>query len=243
MTSPRRGDRPRARAEPAVQGRDHRGPAGVGGPDRQLLPPRRVRGPLPRRPSRLDEGARRLQAPQHRRRLLARRRDPPDAPAHLRHRLGHAGGARPAPVARGGGEEAGSPQARPRARPLHLPSRVAGRAVPPSARHGPLAVARGLVAPGPPRGRLQRGAHPEPRPQGAVGDLGPLEQLPGQHVRPGRLRPRLRAEADELPGGDPHLPHAVALVPRAPDALQRLLGPLSARSAPACWPGCSASGS
>ena len=33
----------------------------------------------------------------------------------------------------------------------------------------------------------------------------PLGQLPGQHVRPGRLRPCLRAEADELPGGDPHL--------------------------------------
>ena len=112
-----------------------------------------------------------VQAAQHRRRVLARRRDAPDAPAHLRHRLGDAGGARPAPVARRGGEEARPPQARPRARPLHLPSRVAGRAVPPPARHGPLAVARGLVAPGPPRGRLPRGPHAEPRAQGAVGDL------------------------------------------------------------------------
>ena len=73
---------------------------------------------------------------------------------------------------------------------------------------------------------FQRGANPEPRPQGAVGDVGPLEQLPGQHVRPGRPRPRLRAEADELPGGDPHLPHQGAVVSRPADALQRLLGPV-----------------
>ena len=100
---------------------------------------------------------------------------PPDAAAHLRHGRG-----RPRRTStsylwrRGGGQEAGSPQARPRARPVHLPSRVAGRAVLASARHGPLAGARGLVAPGPARGRLRRGAHPEPGPQGAVGDLGPL---------------------------------------------------------------------
>ena len=42
---------------------------------------------------------------------------------------------------------------------------------------------------GPPRRRVPRGAHAEPRPQGAVGDLRPLGQLPGQHVRPRRLRP------------------------------------------------------
>ena len=47
-------------------------------------------------------------------------------------------------------EEAGPSQARPRARPVHLPSRVAGRPLPPPARHGALARARGLVAPGTP---------------------------------------------------------------------------------------------
>ena len=111
------------------------------------------------------------------------------------------------------------------------------------ARHGALARARGLVAPGPSRGRLRRGPHAEPGAQGAVGDERPLGQLPGQHVRPRRPRPRLRAEADELPGGDPHLQDPRALVPRAADALRRLLASSSARSAPASWPACSACGS
>ena len=54
----RRGDRPRSRAESAVQGRDHRGPARVRGADGQLLPPRLVRGPLPRRaPRRRPDGS------------------------------------------------------------------------------------------------------------------------------------------------------------------------------------------
>ena len=79
------------REGPAVQGRDRQRPARVRRADRQLLPARLVRGPVPRRAPRLDEGARRLQAPQHRRRLLARRRDAADAPAHLRHRVGHPG--------------------------------------------------------------------------------------------------------------------------------------------------------
>ena len=54
------------------------------------------------------------------RRLLARGREEPDAAADLRDRLAHPGGARQAPLAARGGEEARSPQARARARPVRL---------------------------------------------------------------------------------------------------------------------------
>ena len=53
-----------------------------------------------------------VQAARRRRRVLARRREAADAPAHLRHGLGDAGGARPVPVAARGGEEARPPPAR-----------------------------------------------------------------------------------------------------------------------------------
>ncbi len=100
---------------------------------------------------------------------------PTDAPAHLRDGLGHPGGAGSPPVAPRGGEEARPPQARTRARPLHLPPRIAGRAVPRMPRG--MALWRALedwsreVRT---RRRFQRGEDSEPRPQGAVGDLGPL---------------------------------------------------------------------
>ena len=60
-----------------------------------------------------------------RRRVLARRREAPDAPAHLRHGLGDPGGARPVPVAARGGEEARPPPAGRPARPVQLPRRLA----------------------------------------------------------------------------------------------------------------------
>jgi hypothetical protein len=129
-------------------------------------------------------------------------------------------------VAARGGPEARPPQARPRARPVHLPSRVAGGSLPPSARHGHLARPRGVVAGGAARGRLLGGSHAVPGPQGAVGDVGPLGQLPGQHVRARRLRPRVGPEADELPRGDPHLQDEGALLSRAADSLRGLLGPV-----------------
>ena len=49
--------------------------------------------------------------------------DAADAPAHLRHGLGHPGGARPLPVAAGGGQQARPPPPRRRARPVQLPRR------------------------------------------------------------------------------------------------------------------------
>ena len=70
-----------------------------------------------------------VQAAELGRRLLAGRRAPPDAAAHLRHGLGDAGGPGPLPVAAGRGQEARPPQARARPGPVHLPPRVAGRSV------------------------------------------------------------------------------------------------------------------
>ena len=84
---------------------------------------RRVRRPLPRPARAVDQAARRVQAHQGRRRVLAGRREAPDAAAHLRHRVGVEGRARGAPAPPRGGREARPPQARRRARPLLVPRR------------------------------------------------------------------------------------------------------------------------
>ena len=83
----------------------------------------RLPRPLPRAPRGLHGRDQGLQAPLVLRRLLARGREEPDAPAHLRDGLAHPGGPGQASLAAGGGEEARPPQARPRARPLRLPRR------------------------------------------------------------------------------------------------------------------------
>ena len=64
------------------------------GPDRLALHQRAVHRPLPRAARALDQAHPRVQAAQRGRRLLARRREPPDAHARLRHRLPLQGGAR-----------------------------------------------------------------------------------------------------------------------------------------------------
>ena len=95
---------------------------GRGGRRGQRLPQlARVRRPVPR-PARAVHGAPRpLQAAEGRRRVLAGRREAPDAPAHLRHGVGERGRARRAPPPPGGGREARPPQAGRRARPAELP--------------------------------------------------------------------------------------------------------------------------
>ena len=69
-------------------------------------------------------------------RLLAGRREGPDAPAHLRHRVGVEGRARRAPPPARGGRAARPPQARRRARPVLVPrgDRLGPRGVPPEGR-------------------------------------------------------------------------------------------------------------
>ena len=100
-----RDDGARALRRPAVQARDHRTgrprrPGEVGeGPVISLYKQpasrrRRVRRPVPR-PARAEhEAARRVQAHEGRRRVLARATRSADAAAHLRHRVGVEGGAR-----------------------------------------------------------------------------------------------------------------------------------------------------
>ena len=103
---------------------------------------RRLRGPA--RPA--HRPPRRGEADERRRRVLARRRAQPDAPAHLRHGVPDAEGARRAPQAARGGQGARPPQARQGARALHVPRVRAGDAVLPAARRGRLQPARRLHA-------------------------------------------------------------------------------------------------
>ena len=82
--------------ERAVQGR-----AGAGhsrGRAHHAALARRVRRPLPRRPRQVDRRDQGVQAALGRRRLLARRREEQDAPAHLRHRVRRQEGARRVPA-------------------------------------------------------------------------------------------------------------------------------------------------
>ena len=88
-----------------AEGRDHPRPAGGRCHGDLVLPPRDVHRPVPRTARRLDREAGAVQAPEHRRRLLARGRDATDAPADLRHGVGDPGRPRPAPVAPGGGKK------------------------------------------------------------------------------------------------------------------------------------------
>ncbi len=104
--------------------------AGEPMPRHDLLRPRAVQRPVQGPARRVHGPDRAVQAARGRGRLLARRREAADAPAHLRHGLGDPGGAGPVPVAARGGQEARPPQAGRAARPVQLPRRVAR--VPPS---------------------------------------------------------------------------------------------------------------
>ena len=108
-----------------------------------------VRRPVPRSARARHRPARALQAHARRGRLLARRREAAAAPAHLRHRVGVAEGARRAPPPPRGGGEARPPQARRRARPVLLPRRDRSRpgGLAPEGRHGAQADGGLLAAP------------------------------------------------------------------------------------------------
>ena len=92
----------------------------------------------PARP--VDGAARALQADAGGRRLLARRREPPPAPAHLRHGLGVGEGPGRAPAPPRGGRATRPPQARRRARPVLVSPTRSDRGSPSSTpRAGPSA--------------------------------------------------------------------------------------------------------
>ena len=117
-------------------------------------------------------------------RVLARRREAPDAPAHLRHRVGVEGGARRAPAPARGGREARPPQARRRARPVLVPrgDRLRPRGLPPEGRHASAGVMEDYSRAAP-RGRRLRvrqlAAHHEVEP---VRDLGSPRLVRRRHV-------------------------------------------------------------
>ena len=123
----RAGARALPRRGPGLQGRAHRGPGPRRGRrDRLALHQRPLHRPVPRAARAEHQAHRRVQAAVGRRRLLARRRQPPDAHAHLRDRLLQAGRARRVPRAARAGARPRPPQARPRARPVHLLAGLTG---------------------------------------------------------------------------------------------------------------------
>ena len=117
------------RRGPGLQGRADRGPDEGRRGDRLALPQRAVHRPLPRPARAHDQDGQGVQARVDRGRLLARRREPPDAHADLRHGVPVEGGARGAPRAARAGARPRPPQARQGARPLHVQRAVAGLAV------------------------------------------------------------------------------------------------------------------
>ena len=245
-----RGLGPRPRDPPlrgdgrALQGRARRGDPRRR-PDPDVLA-RAVAGPLPRAAPRQHRAgaARRLQAHLDRRRLLARRFAPADAPAHLRRRLPHQGRPRRLPPPHRGGGEARPPRAsrgrwtsstssrrrRARSSGTRTASCSGGRSRPTSA--------GGCDADG-----YVEVKTPQLLDTPAVADLGPLGQVPREHVHRARRGARdlgrggrsgaLRqgrpdgAEADELPRPHPDLQagHQVLPRPAAAHGRVRLLPP------------------
>ena len=96
--------------------------------DPQLLPPGRVRRPLPGPAHPARRQGRGVQAALDRRRLLEGPHRRPDAPARLRHRLLRQEGPRRLPRPDRGGQEARPPQARQGAEPVHHLARWSARA-------------------------------------------------------------------------------------------------------------------
>ena len=166
-----------------------------------------------------DQG---LQAHLARRRLLARRREEHPADAHLRDRLLQPEGPRRAPRAARAGARARPPAARSPARPVPLRRAVAGVAVLASEGDGDLQRARGSPPPRECAARLPRGEDAADLRQGAVGDLGPLGEVPREHVPdPDRRRAHLRRQADELPRAHAAVRQPAAELPRPTAALRR----------------------
>ena len=139
-----------------------------------------------------DQG---VQADGPRRRLLARRRAQHAADADLRHRVLLAGRSRRVSRAARGGAQARPPPARRAARPVPLLRHLARLAVLAPEGDGDLEHARGPAPAREPRPRLRRGEDAADLRQGALGDLGPLGEVPRAHV------PRSRVDEDRTRSG------------------------------------------
>ena len=121
-----------------------------------------VHRPLPRPAHAVDQAREGVQAAVGGGRLLARRRQPPDAHARLRHRLPLQGGPRAVPAPARGGPRARPPPPRPRPRPVHVQRAEPRLAVLAAARQGDAQPAPEPVARGERRPRLPRGADADP---------------------------------------------------------------------------------
>ena len=219
-------------AERAVQARTRRRqvrrPRGDGGRRRRAHRLRQPQSPYPRtgmgrsvpRPAHPDDEVHSgVQADPQLGRVLAGRPEQRQPAAHLRHRVGVAGGARHAPRVDRGGAAPRSPQARRRAGPVQLPrrNRFGLGGFPPQGWHRP-PRAGGLLAAQAHRGRLpvrQQPAHhqgaavPDLRAPGLVRRRHVPADAPRRRVQRGRHGAQARAgllpQADELPDALPDL--------------------------------------
>ncbi len=174
-------------AQGAVRGRSAQAGAPGGARRRRGdhgLPRRRVPRPVPGSPRAQHGPDQALQAPLGSRRLLAGRREPSDAAAHLRHGLLQAERAGGAPETAGGGEETRPSPPGPRARPLQH-GRARGAGAHPLAPQGrPRAHGDRELRAGPdPAPRLRHRVHAAHHERAAVRDLRPPGELQGEHVR------------------------------------------------------------
>ena len=213
---------------------------------------RRLRGPArARRPGYL----RAVKLTQRRRRVLARRRAQPDAPAHLRHRVPDAGGARRAPEAARGGEGSATTASSARSSTSFMFDEVAP-AMPFFLPQGAFVYNRARrVRARPLRARTatRRSSRRRSSTRSSFATSGHLGELQREHVPPRGPRTcsrsaatqaqarrqarrrqlqerRVRAEADELPEPLRHLRRAPAQLPRAAVARGRLRAPASLRA-------------
>ena len=185
---------------------------------------RAVHRPVPRPARAGHAGAQALQAAAHRRRVLAWRREAPDAAAHLRHgwfkkeeleaylfRI----------------EEAKRRDHRVLGRELDLfmfHPVSPGRRVLDRARDDRSTTRSSTSCASVSAARLPGDQDAAALQQGAVGAVGPLGQVPGEHVPRARQRDggaRHVAQADELPVALPAVSREAAFVPRAAAPLRR----------------------
>ena len=210
-----RGDRARRRAQAlragggAVQGR-----AGGHGRGRHLaLQAGRLHRPLPRAASPGREADQGGEAPLARRRVLAGRRDEAAADPRLRDGVLRPQGPGGLPPPDRGGEAPRPQEAR--ARTSTCPTSRSSRraALLASARDGDLECPRGRCASARTRSAATTRCAPRSSTTPTSGDLRPLGEVPGGHVPAGGRGPRLRPQADELPGALPPLFALAAFLP------------------------------
>ena len=217
---PRGGDRGGSESEVCRRGiqtgaRRHRGGR------HHAVHPGRLHRPLPRPAPPELEADQGVEADQPRRRVLARRREEQAADPHLRHRVLRPEGSRRVPADARGGAQARPSPARRAARSLPFRRALARLAVLAPEGDGDLERARGPAPPRERAARLRRGEDAADLRQSALGDLGPLGEVPREHVPdPARRRARLRDQADELPRAHAPLRERAPQLPRAAPALR-----------------------